>query len=80
MNMNRAYARETLIDALVDDAVNAIKEDSDYGANIVRFGHPGFTTYEDSELVQAAIEADLQEDSDEINEACAVLDLNRLRG
>lgn len=72
--MTRGEAREILIDALVDDAVDLLINASENIEDVMRSGHRGFENYYASELVRAVYDAGLDEGRTEVADACELLD------
>lgn len=69
----KAVARETLIEALVEDACASASADGGYAAPVFRDGTKGYATMGDEELVEAARSAGLLDSDDDCDEAARVL-------
>ena len=72
--MNRDRARATLILACVRDHQDTCTMDDEYLRNILEHGHVGFASRSNGELLSICYERGLQEQDDELNEACETLE------
>jgi hypothetical protein len=70
----RLKAREVLIDACVEDWLEAGRDDPDYARKIFRYGCEGFTNFDDKQLVTAVAEVGLLEDHGPVLDAAKLLD------
>lgn len=72
--MNRERARAVLILAVVRDMQDTCSMDDQYLRNLLEFGHSAVSGYTNNQLVQHCYDLGLQEQDDEVNEACETLE------
>lgn len=72
--MNRERARAILILAVVRDRQDTCTVDDQYLRNILEYGHSAIAGYTNAQLVQYCYDMGLQEQNDEVNEACETLE------
>lgn len=76
--MNQVAARAILINALVDDQLQTLCDDphgmEPFIRSVLLAGRRGCASYSNDELIRNVTDAGLQEQNDEVNEACETLE------